>query len=296
MRLVSYNIRYSLGKDGRFDLPRVIDSVVGADIIALQEVERGWARTVMADQPALIAELLPGYFRAFGPFLDMHAGANREDGTVCNRRRQFGPMLLSRTPIVSVRLHRFPKLATVAQYNNETGAVEGVIETHAGPLRFYSLHLSHLTSRERVLQLQTLLRVHAQAAIEGGAWCGQADIAGLDWSGGEPPPPMPADAVLMGDFNAEPGGPEYDMLAGPRDDSAGRVAYSDRFVDTWVAAGHEENDGVTWLPTEEKIGERPRRLDYCFVSGRLGRCVRSARVDMRAQGSDHQPYWVELDL
>ncbi|MCH8106878.1 MAG: endonuclease/exonuclease/phosphatase family protein, partial [Chloroflexi bacterium] len=39
MKLVTYNIRYSLGKDGAYDLERIVAAVRGADIIALQEVE-----------------------------------------------------------------------------------------------------------------------------------------------------------------------------------------------------------------------------------------------------------------
>ena len=45
MRIVTYNIQFGLGKDGRFDLERVADEVDGADIIALQEVERHWQRS-----------------------------------------------------------------------------------------------------------------------------------------------------------------------------------------------------------------------------------------------------------
>ena len=38
------------------------------------------------------------------------------------------------------------------------------------------------------------------------------------------------------------------------------------------------------------------RLDYCFLDPHLGRRVKHAHVDSSAQGSDHRPYWVELDL
>lgn len=62
MRLVTYNIQYISGKDECFDLPRVIDAVRGADVIALQEVERCWLGTGMVDQPDFIAKLLPEYY------------------------------------------------------------------------------------------------------------------------------------------------------------------------------------------------------------------------------------------
>ncbi|RWG04781.1 MAG: EEP domain-containing protein, partial [Mesorhizobium sp.] len=45
MKLVSYNIQYGYGSDGRYDLARATRLVDGADIIALQEVERHWQRS-----------------------------------------------------------------------------------------------------------------------------------------------------------------------------------------------------------------------------------------------------------
>ncbi len=40
MKAVTYNIQYSRGKDGHFDLERIAGEVEGTDVIALQEVER----------------------------------------------------------------------------------------------------------------------------------------------------------------------------------------------------------------------------------------------------------------
>ena len=71
MKFASYNIQYSKGKDGRFDLARIAAAVAGADVIALQEVERGWKRSGMQDQPAELARLLPGYHWVYGPGADM---------------------------------------------------------------------------------------------------------------------------------------------------------------------------------------------------------------------------------
>ena len=41
MEIISYNIQFGRGLDGRFDLGRICESVKGADIICLQEVEAG---------------------------------------------------------------------------------------------------------------------------------------------------------------------------------------------------------------------------------------------------------------
>jgi endonuclease/exonuclease/phosphatase family metal-dependent hydrolase len=40
MQFVSYNIQYGTGRDKQVDLARIADAVRGADVIALQEVER----------------------------------------------------------------------------------------------------------------------------------------------------------------------------------------------------------------------------------------------------------------
>ena len=95
------------------------------------------------------------------------------------------------------------------------------------------------------------------------------------------------------DFTAEPDGPEYDAITGPKDPVHGRVRYADRFADAWVAAGNDEADCVTF-PADRNYSDL--RLDYCFVSTALAGRVRSAQVDRDAAGSDHQPLWVDMDL
>jgi len=60
MKIVTYNIQFGLGKDDRYDLKRIASEVEGADIIALQEVERNWQRSGNTDQPKLLGEILMG--------------------------------------------------------------------------------------------------------------------------------------------------------------------------------------------------------------------------------------------
>ncbi len=54
----------------------------------------------------------------------------------------------------------------------DTGAIEGLIDTRVGPLRFYSLHLSHLNRRERLLHLETRVALHRRALVTGPPWGG----------------------------------------------------------------------------------------------------------------------------
>ena len=111
MRIVTYNIQFGLGKDGRFDLERVADEVDGADIIALQEVERHWQRSGNIDQVAQLGQILKKYYWVYGPYFDVDASESQPNGIINNVRRQFGNMILSKTPILSTRLLPLPKSA-----------------------------------------------------------------------------------------------------------------------------------------------------------------------------------------
>jgi endonuclease/exonuclease/phosphatase family metal-dependent hydrolase len=295
IKLVTYNIRYSLGRDGRYNLPRITEAVRAAGIIALQEVERGWPRTDMVDQPEAIGRLLPDFYWVYGPAFDMDASHKDESGRVVNGRRQFGAMLLSRWPIVSSRLHIFPKYESLNQFNMDLGALEGIIATPGQALRVYSLHLNHNSSRERLMQLQALRHIHQQAQISGGAWCGPGNIGDDDWSAGGTAPPMPREAILMGDFNATPNSPEYEFLVGPWQPHIGRLHHADSFVDSWAAVHGEEAPCITWR-TDPHLPAYQGRLDYCFVSGRLANHIQHAWADLEAEGSDHCPYWVEMEI
>ncbi len=42
MKLATYNIHYAVGRDGHADITRIAEAVRGADVIALQEVERNY--------------------------------------------------------------------------------------------------------------------------------------------------------------------------------------------------------------------------------------------------------------
>jgi endonuclease/exonuclease/phosphatase family metal-dependent hydrolase len=288
MKIVTYNIQYGLGKDNRYDLARIAGEVADADIIAMQEVERHWQRSGCVDEPHVLASHLPEHHWVFGANLDMDAGYRDGAGRLVKRRRQFGTMILSRLPIVSSRNHLLPKYGTLTQHSIQQGALEAVVVTgRAGPVRIYSVHLSHLSGATRLPQVDALLEIHRRAPGEGGAWCGGHPDPTAGWTEGEMPP-MPADALLLGDFNFLWSDPEYERIVGPLAGRYGRLNRLGGFVDAWVAAGHREDEGET-------VG-RGRRIDFCFVSPALANRVVSCRVDADAVGSDHQPFWIEMDL
>jgi len=293
MKLVSYNIQYGFGGDGRYDLARAARVVAGADIIALQEVERHWRRTNLDDQPEILSRLLPDYHWVYGPAFDMDASESR-DGRVVNRRRQFGTMVLSKLPIVWSRLHALPMRRTVHPLNTRNAALECMIRTPAGPVRVFSLHLAHIAAEERLEQIDYLLGEHRRAVSEGGPWSGADDEPSREWTHGEPEPENPLAAIWMGDFNMEPGSAEYRRIVGGTPYHRG-AAYRDGFVDAAAFAAEPAAD----FHTHEKVIDgrlAKRRLDHCFVGGMLADRVRSANADIGEIASDHFPVRVDIDL
>ena len=180
MKIVTYNIQYGRGRDGRFDLDRIADAVSGADVIALQEVERFWTRSGGVDQPRRIAARFPGHYQAYGPGVDLHlAGAGSgEEGA--SRRRQFGNMLLSRTPLLTVRHHLLPKYGSLGPMSLQRSALEAVIAVRGGHVRLYSVHLTHLSAETRLPQVEALLGVHVKCGPRRSAGFGGWSERGMD--------------------------------------------------------------------------------------------------------------------
>ena len=288
MKLVTYNIHYAIGWDGREDLGRIADAVRGADVIALQEVERHYGASGPADQPAALEALLPDYYWVYAPAFDLDASKRGANGRVVNRRRQHGVMLLSKTPILSCGPLIRPKTTYADAFNMQMGALEGVIDTPFGPVRFYALHLGYLDAEERLLQLDSFLPAVHGAPAQGGAWTGPAAQGGRDWSAGQPMPPMPENAILMGDFNMRPESREYAVVTGPQKTGA------PGFVDAWQVAGKAEMPGYSFIYPPGQNDKADKRIDYCFLCPALAPRVGDCWVDMAASGSDHQPVWTEL--
>ncbi|HHZ08490.1 MAG TPA: EEP domain-containing protein [Rhizobiales bacterium] len=294
MKLVSYNIQYGFGADGRYDLERIAQVVACADVIALQEVERHWRRSGEDDQPEILGRLLPEHHWVYGPAFDMDASIRDVAGRLVNRRRQFGTMLLSRLPIVWSRLHLLPMRRMVRPLNTQNSALECMIRTPWGPVRFVSLHLAHVGTEERLEQIDFLLARHRRAGLVGGPWSGEDDEPHRDWTQGEAEPEAPLAAVWLGDFNSEAGSAEYRRIVGDQPYHAG-ARYLDGFVDAAVAAGQGAGAFHTHVRTTVD-GVEKRRLDYCFVAAPIADRVRDFRVDHEVVYSDHHPVFVDIDL
>lgn len=285
MKFVSYNIQFGMGLDDKFDPMRIADSIRDADVIALQEVTRGFHRNGHADLAETFGELFPGYFCTFGAACDVLVDHQIIDGRQQERRFQFGNMVLSRYPILATRHMLLPRSRTYDKLNLQRGAVEAVIDAPGGPLRIYSLHLDHVSPGERIAQIRFIKERVANFARDGGALTGAGEFGLRDL-------PLPSGYVIMGDFNMEPESPEYIEMVGLDDQFYGRVPRADLPLDALAHCRAHSPEGYSWMSPDRTVR---KHLDYCFLSGDLAPRLRSASVDISAPGSDHFPVWVELD-
>ena len=167
MRLVAYNIQYGTGKDRRVDIDRIVSEGVEADVIAMQEVDRYWARSEMVDQVAAITERLPAHHWVYGPGVDLDASIRNSNGTLVNRRRQFGNLLLSRHPILASKNRLLPKMRFHTQLSLQRTMLDGVIDCPGGLVRVASIHFAHAAEPERLAQVAALRAFQREAGRDG---------------------------------------------------------------------------------------------------------------------------------
>ncbi|MDX8453438.1 endonuclease/exonuclease/phosphatase family protein [Mesorhizobium sp. VK9D] len=286
MKIVSYNIQYGIGLDGKYDVGRIADAVRGADVIALQEVTRNNPRNGGRDMVAEIGEALPDYFAAYGSNFEVNIGSRLENGRAISTSFQLGNMVLSKTPIHLSRNLLLPRSRSLETMNFQRGALEALIETPLGFIRFYSTHLDHRSPVERQNQIRFLRQRLLNYTLEGGGLSGIPEI-------GLPDLPYPEAFIVMGDFNMLPGSPEYVELAGRPDHEFGMPLTADLAVD--IAQRLAVADLVTWVdPDRPENKSRYKCIDYIFTSASLARSLQRLWSDRQAVGSDHLPLWAEL--
>ncbi|MER8545253.1 endonuclease/exonuclease/phosphatase family protein [Mesorhizobium sp. M0684] len=288
MKLVTYNIHYGVGLDARYDIGRIADAVRGADVIALQEVTRANPKNGGRDMVADLGEALPDYFAVYGSNFEADAGSRLENGRAITTTFQLGNMVLSRTPIHLSRNLLLPRSRSVEAMNFQRGALEALIETPLGPIRFYSTHLDHRSPVERLSQIRFLRQRLLNYPLEGGGLSGVAEV-------GLPDLPCPEAFVVMGDFNMLAGSPEHVELAGQPDHEFGMPVTADLAIDAATRLGAAGADLVTWVdPKRPGDTSRYKRIDYVFTSASLAKSLRRLWVDRQAAGSDHLPVWLEM--
>jgi endonuclease/exonuclease/phosphatase family metal-dependent hydrolase len=288
MKCVSYNIQYGIGLDGRYDIGRIADAVRGADVIALQEVSRNNPKNQGRAMVEEIRAALPDYFSVYGSNFEADIGSHMKDGQAVTVMFQFGNMVLSKSPIRLSRNLLMPRIRSFGHTNFQRGALEALIDTPHGPLRFYSTHLDHRSPEERLAQIRFLRERMLNYPLEGGALSGLSEM-------GFPEPPHAEAFIVMGDFNMLAGSPEYFEMTGRADHEFGMPLLATHPADA-AARISEGEPATTWVdPKRPEDKSRWKRIDYAFISAGLMAGVRRSWVDHAAVGSDHLPLWIELE-
>jgi endonuclease/exonuclease/phosphatase family metal-dependent hydrolase len=145
--VMSFNIRHCEGIDGAIDVERIAKVIAGAkpDLVALQEVDRGVARSARRDMPAEIAALT-GMNVAFYDNIVLEGG-------------EYGNAVLSR---FKIKEHS-NTLLTMLGEGEQRGAIRTVISVPIGngaerDVAFIATHLDHRDDdAERVVSVDELL-------------------------------------------------------------------------------------------------------------------------------------------
>jgi endonuclease/exonuclease/phosphatase family metal-dependent hydrolase len=115
LRVATFNIHHGLGADGKLDLERTADTIVGlgAEVVSLQEVDRGWARSGSVDQVALL-ERLTGMRIVFYPSITKDDGATYGIAMATSAPAEIIPLQLPR------RAEEEPRMAMIVKLGHVT--------------------------------------------------------------------------------------------------------------------------------------------------------------------------------
>lgn len=281
MILISWNIQWGRGCDGRVDLERIVRTARALgdfDVLCLQEVADnypGLAAAGDANQFAGLASLLSGY-HAF-------EATPVERFTEGIGRQRFGNMVFTRSAPHQVLRHQLPWPADPAHPSMPRMALEVVLPTRAGPLRVMTTHLEYYAPLQRAAQVEALRALQQEAS-------GHAAARPHPRKSGMPfeTRPRASRAVLCGDFNCDAGDPQIARLQQPAGDAPG-------WRDAWtLAQPGTPHPGTVGVHDRRQWPEGARCFDFFFVSSDLAGAVRRMAVDAETQASDHQPVLLEL--
>ncbi len=165
-RILTYNVHRCLGVDGRLDVGRIAATIAEAepDIVALQEVDVGRARTGGVDQAHRIAERLKMKSR-------FHAALQVEE-------ELYGDAILTSLPERVIKTGPLPGYKPIPQLEPRGALLVGIEVAPGVEIQVLNTHLG-LVPREQQIQA---------AAVAGEDWLGHADRRD----------PL----ILIGDFNA----------------------------------------------------------------------------------------------
>ena len=280
--LVSWNIQYGKGVDGRIDLGRIAETVHKdelPDVLCLQEISRNYPSTDDgANQVKELEDLFPGYEPFFGAVHDRSGGKDKT-------RKQFGNLILTRISPVQVLHHLLPSPADPNVRFMSRQVAELVIPTNTIDLRLMTTHLEFFSEIQQLAQIERIREIHEEASY-------QFHNPGKDM----PDTPFellkrPEKTIICGDFNFIPDSTPYRKMT---------ASFPDKKMDV-IDAWRTHHKGNSHTPTcgifdlkQWKNG--PHCRDYFFISQSLVRKINQVSVNTETDASDHQPIRLVLDV
>ena len=267
MRILSWNVQWCRGIDGRVDPKRIADTakrLADPDVFCLQEVARNFPEMEGSSGEDQVEELkkgFHGYEAFFAPGVDIPGRKGR---------RQFGNLILTRLPAGRAMRHQLPWPAAPDVQSMPRAVVEVAVDTPFGLLRVMTTHLEYYSKTHREAQIQRLGELHAEAC---------AAHARVEEPGSYESYERGRSAIVCGDFNLKPEDPHHRKML-----DAG-------FVDAWEALNPGKAHPATFHLHD---GETPYCCDYVFITPELAPRLKSIRIDTETQASDHQPVIVDL--
>lgn len=284
MKLLTWNIQWGRGIDGRVDLARVVRDVRGIgdfDVICLQEVAvnfPGLAGNDARDQVAELAALLPGYTPIYAPATDVPDG---EGG-----RKQFGNTIFSRLPVGQVWRHLLPWPSDPGVPSMQRVLLEAVVQAEFGAVRVMTTHLEYYSLPQRQAQIDAIRHLHAEAC----AHARQPRRGEGEQGGSFEVYERPSAALLCGDMNFPVEAAEHAQVLAPFTDA------TPAFVDGWAVLHGDAPHAPTVGIHPVDFVDAPACFDFVFLTENLAPRLQTIAVDMETEASDHQPVWVELTL
>jgi endonuclease/exonuclease/phosphatase family metal-dependent hydrolase len=146
--VMSYNIHHGEGLDKRVDLDRIAKLITDAkaDIVGLQEVDRGCERTQKRDLPAELAKLT-GLHVVFEKNIPYQGG-------------EYGNAILTRFPVKSSKNTHYKMLRP----GEQRGVLQLVLDVHGRDVIFMNTHIDYRPDdAERVMNADELKQIVAAA-------------------------------------------------------------------------------------------------------------------------------------
>jgi endonuclease/exonuclease/phosphatase family metal-dependent hydrolase len=271
MRLVSWNVQWCRGLDGKVDPARIaaeLRRIADPDVACLQEIASGFPELAGSrgeDQPEALLRELPQREPIVGWAVDVPAAGGA--------RKRFGNMILSRLPVGRVLRHSLPWPPAPDDPSMPRIALEAVVKAPFGHVRIVSTHLEYYCAEHRAAQVERLAQLYLE-------W--HAEREQVDEEGPFRSQPSPASTIVCGDFNLPPHDPLHQRIL------------DIGFADAWEALHPGVPHPATFRVHERDADESPYCCDFVFVTPGLAPRLASIRIDGENRASDHQPVILEL--